>query len=85
MRRALPIGLLAVLAAASQARGGDFTGAYAGVHAGYAFERERGSKTPGARPEMVAPSAAASAAQTDLPPSAAVAAKSLQQRAPSAR
>ena len=78
MRRALSLGILVVLATASQARTEDFTGAYAGVNAGYGFERGRDAKKPGVAPHrtVTAP------ASDDLPPSAARAARSLGQARP---
>ena len=78
MRRALSLGILVALATVSQVGAEDFTGAYAGVNAGYGFERGRDAKKPGVGPQRTvsAPSA------DDLPPSVAMAAKSLRQAQP---
>ena len=78
MRRALPLVLL--LGFATAARAEDFTGAYAGVNLGYGFEHGRDAKKPAAFPEggSAAPSA------NELPPSASMAAQSLQSSRPAA-
>lgn len=78
MRRALSLGILVALASVSQLRAEDFTGAYAGVNAGYGFERGRDAKKPGVGPNrtVTAP------ASDDLPSSAAMAARSLGQARP---
>lgn len=81
MRRFLSLGVLAILATASHAPAGDFTGAYAGVNAGYGLARGRDAKTPGTGSDRVR---AMHEAANDLPPSAAFAAKFLQRNRPAA-
>ncbi|AWN35367.1 hypothetical protein [Methylobacterium radiodurans] len=70
MRRALPC--LALLLLAGPAGAEDFTGFYAGVNAGYAFGRD------GGRGPAFVPGAPGAAPGTDLPPSAAGAARQMQ-------
>ena len=80
MRSVLSLGFLISLATFSRARAEDFTGAYAGVNAGYGFERRSDAKRPNT-PAVSGPDATPS---NDLPPSAAVAARSMRPARPAA-
>jgi hypothetical protein len=69
-----------VLAAASvPARATDFTGFYAGVNAGYGWEREKSATKNHAGPGIAVPDARAADA---LPPSASAAAAALNRPSP---
>lgn len=78
MRRVGFLYFVILLLAGSAARAEDFSGFYAGVNAGSAFDRNREARKAGSAP---APSDAA-ATGDDLPPSAAGATKALRQERP---
>lgn len=82
MRRFGPPCLITLLLATSVARAEDFSGFYAGVNAGSAFERDRFERDHAARRAGFAPVPGnAAATRNDLPPSVA---RTLRVRHPAA-